>query len=66
MKAAHHGSRDAVSPAWLAATRPEVGVISCGRDNEYGYPHAWALRYYEAVASAIYRTDRDGEVTVTI
>lgn len=64
LKAAHHGSRDAVSPAWLSATKPEVVVISCGLDNQYGHPDPWALRYYESVASAVYRTDWDGEVTI--
>lgn len=64
LKAAHHGSRNGVTPAWLAATRPEVVVISCGRDNRYGHPHPWALRYYAAVARSVYRTDRDGEVRV--
>ncbi len=64
LKAAHHGSRDAVSPAWLSATKPAVVVISCGPDNPYGHPHPWALRYYQAVASEVYRTDRHGEVTV--
>ncbi|KPK57033.1 MAG: hypothetical protein AMS21_12005 [Gemmatimonas sp. SG8_38_2] len=64
LKAAHHGSRDAVSPAWLYATKPDVVVISCGRENPYGYPNPWALRYYETVASKVYRTDLDGDVTI--
>jgi hypothetical protein len=64
LKAAHHGSRDGVSPAWLSATRPEVVVISCGLDNPYGHPHPWALRYYQTVAEHVYRTDLDGEVRV--
>jgi len=66
LKAAHHGSRDAVSPAWLSATKPKVVVISCGRDNQYGYPNLWALRYYETVASQVYRTDLDGDVTIKV
>jgi len=66
LKAAHHGGRDAVSPAWLSATKPEVVVISCGRDNQYGHPHPWAMRYYSSVASAVYRTDLDGDVAVRI
>jgi beta-lactamase superfamily II metal-dependent hydrolase len=65
LKAAHHGNRDAVSPAWLSATRPEIVVISCGLDNSYGVPHDWALRYFEEIASRVFRTDHDGEVTVT-
>jgi beta-lactamase superfamily II metal-dependent hydrolase len=64
LKAAHHGARDAVTPGWLAATSPEVVVISCGLNNQYGHPDEWALRYYEATASEVYRTDLDGEVTV--
>ncbi len=66
LKAAHHGARDAVTPAWLGATKPEVVVISCARGNPYGYPTPWALRYYESVASQVYRTDLDGEVIVVI
>jgi beta-lactamase superfamily II metal-dependent hydrolase len=64
LKAAHHGSRNGVSPAWLSATKPEVVVISSGLNNQYGHPDPWALRYYEAVASEVYRTDWHGEVTV--
>jgi beta-lactamase superfamily II metal-dependent hydrolase len=64
LKAAHHGSRNGVTPAWLAATKPRVVVISCGRDNPYGHPHSWALRYYEGVGAEVYRTDRDGTVTI--
>jgi beta-lactamase superfamily II metal-dependent hydrolase len=66
LKAAHHGSRDAVTPAWLAATKPEIVVISCGRDNPYGHPDPWAVRYYETAASQVYRTDIDGEVVIVI
>lgn len=64
LKAAHHGSRNGVTPAWLSATKPVVVVISCGAGNQYGHPHPWALRYYQAVAKEIYRTDLDGEVTI--
>jgi len=64
LKAAHHGSRNGVSPAWLSATKHEVVVISTGLNNQYGHPDPWALRYYEAVASEVYRTDWHGEVTV--
>ena len=64
LKAAHHGSRNGVTPAWLSATRPEVVVISCGLNNQYGHPDSWALQYYEATADHVYRTDWHGEVTI--
>jgi beta-lactamase superfamily II metal-dependent hydrolase len=64
LKASHHGSRNGVTPAWVAATQPEVVVISCGHDNPYGHPDPWALRYYGMSGTRIYRTDLHGAVTV--
>ena len=66
LKAAHHGSRNGLTPAWLARTRPEVVVISAGTGNTYGHPHAAALRYYCASSHRVFRTDRNGEVTVAV
>ena len=64
LKAAHHGSRNGLTPAWLSATKPEIVVVSCGRDNPYGHPSEWAMQNYAAVAELVLRTDRDGEVLV--
>ncbi len=64
LKAAHHGSRDAVSPAWLSATKPAAVVISVGLGNSYGHPNPWAMRYYETVSDFIYRTDHHWQVTI--
>jgi competence protein ComEC len=66
LKAAHHGSRNGVTPAWLARTRPEVVVISAGAGNSYGHPHAAAMRSYCASDRRVLRTDLHGEVTVTV
>jgi len=38
LKVAHHGSRYATSPELLAAVRPELAIISCGRGNRYRHP----------------------------
>src|SRR5207253_740489 len=38
LKIAHHGSRSSTSTALLAATRPRLAVISCGRWNHFGHP----------------------------
>jgi beta-lactamase superfamily II metal-dependent hydrolase len=65
LKASHHGARNGVTPAWVAATNPRVVVISVDQDNAYGHPDPWALRYYEAKADAIFRTDRDGALWLT-
>jgi beta-lactamase superfamily II metal-dependent hydrolase len=64
LKASHHGARDGVSPAWLDATRPELVVVSCGRDNQYGHPDPEALALYQGAAQAVYRTDLHSDVTI--
>lgn len=66
LKAAHHGSRNGVTPAWLARTRPEVVVVSVGAGNSYGHPHEAAMRYYCAGGRRVYRTDLHGDVVVTV
>jgi len=65
-KAPHHGSRTGILDGWLERIRPEVVVISVAAHNDYGHPHAEALAAYGAAARTVLRTDRDGDVIVTV
>lgn len=65
-KAPHHGSRTGLLEGWLERVRPEVVVISVAAHNDYGHPHAEALAAYQAAARTVLRTDRDGDVTVSV
>jgi competence protein ComEC len=65
LKVAHHGSEDEGLPALLEKLRPRVAVIEVGEGNRYGHPAAPTLSELADVVSSVYRTDRDGEVTVT-
>ena len=60
----HHGSRYSTSEQLLAGTRPEVAVISVGRGNSYGHPTPETLERLARAGADIYRTDRDGTVTI--
>ncbi len=40
LKLGHHGSRTSSSKIFLAVTEPQYAVISAGKDNKYGHPHA--------------------------
>jgi len=63
LKVPHHGSRTGMTTAWLAAVKPELAVVSVGK-NSFGHPAAESLQMLEAVGAEIRRTDMDGEVEV--
>ncbi len=65
LKCPHHGSRHSSTFRFLEEVRPEVVVISAGRDNPYGHPKEEVLDRYREVGTKIYRTDIDGNITVT-
>lgn len=64
LKVAHHGSGNSTGTAFLEAASPAVSVISCGKDNSYGHPHAQLLHRLEDCGTKIYRTTESGAVTV--
>jgi len=66
VKVAHHGSPTSSTPAFVAATHPELAVISCGRANQFGFPSPSVIARWRAVGAEIARTDLDGAVTVRV
>lgn len=66
MKAGHHGSRTATSEAWLRAVRPQVAVLSCGRNNRYGHPHREVVDRIQAAGVEVWRTDRQGDAVFDV
>ena len=62
LKVAHHGARDATTPAFLDAVRPSVAVISVGARNPYRHPDPAVLARLHASGTRVLRTDRDGAV----
>jgi competence protein ComEC len=65
LKVAHHGSADEGLARLLGLVRPDVAVISCGANNDYGHPAASTLATLEGAPGLdLYRTDEDGRVTL--
>jgi len=62
----HHGSQYSTGEDLLAEVKPEVGIVSCGRNNGYGHPHAAVLRRLAERGAAVYRTDRQGTIEITV
>lgn len=65
LKAGHHGSNTSSSQEFLDQVKPNVIIISCGKDNDYGHPHKETMDRYEKLGSTIYRTDECGNVLIT-
>lgn len=66
LKVSHHGSRTASTEEFISVLRPQISVISCGKDNRYGHPHEETLETLYGVNSRVYRTDESGCVTVKV
>ncbi|MBI3393733.1 MAG: DNA internalization-related competence protein ComEC/Rec2 [Nitrospirae bacterium] len=64
LKVPHHGGRTSSTETLLAAVRPRLAVVSAGRRNRFGHPHAETLSRYDAFGISVLRTDRDGAVRV--
>jgi beta-lactamase superfamily II metal-dependent hydrolase len=49
---------------FLEAVRPAVAIVSAGVDDPFGHPAQPTLDRLAASRAAVWRTDRDGEVTL--
>jgi competence protein ComEC len=49
---------------FIRALRPTVAVASAGRANRFGHPNPEVVKRYEEAGVDLFRTDRDGAVTV--
>jgi len=64
LKVSHHGSDTGTSSTFLAQVDPEVALISCSVDNQYGHPHDEVLDRLSDYGADVYRTDQDGTIEV--
>ena len=65
LKIAHHGSRYSSSAHFLEMVNPEYAIITCEKNNEYGYPHKVTLDKLNSKNIKIFRTDLDGTIIST-
>ncbi|MTI85312.1 MAG: MBL fold metallo-hydrolase [Firmicutes bacterium] len=65
LKVGHHGSDSSTTAAFLAIVSPDYAVISVGKDNDYGHPHAETMAKLVAAGVQVFRTDRQGTIVAT-
>lgn len=65
IKFGHHGSSTSSTKSFIEAISPKYGIISCGVDNSYGHPHREVLDIINKMGIEAYRTDTQGQITLT-
>lgn len=64
LKVAHHGSSTSSTKQFLKEASPEISVISCGKNNDYGHPHRESLQTVTKNSETILRTDEMGNIRI--
>lgn len=62
LKIGHHGGDTSSISSFLSAVNPDYGIISAGKDNQYGHPHINVLNRLADHSIKVFRTDRDGTI----
>ena len=62
LKLSHHGSRTSSSEVFMDRVNPDYGVISCGRNNDYGHPHKETLEMLAKRGIQVLQTDELGTI----
>ncbi len=62
--APHHGSRTSSTPDWVREINPQSVIFPVGYRNRFGHPHEEVVDRYRGQGGRMFRTDRDGAVTV--
>lgn len=65
LKVGHHGSDTSTTKQFLSQVKPNIAVISVGKDNSYGHPKQITLDKLANVNAKVYRTDTSGTILIT-
>jgi competence protein ComEC len=64
LKIPHHGSSSSSSSAFLERVKPTFAILSVGERNIGRLPHPEVLKRYSQLGIEVYRTDKNGAITV--
>jgi beta-lactamase superfamily II metal-dependent hydrolase len=64
LKLGHHGSKTSSSGIFLDGLRPQIGIITAGRQNQYRFPHEPVLERLLSRGVRVFRVDALGNFKV--
>lgn len=65
LKVSHHGSKTSSSIKFIQLSKPELAVISAGRNNKFKHPSPEILENFEVNKVQIRRTDLEGTINIS-
>lgn len=65
VKVPHHGSRTSSTEAFVERVQATWALVSCGRGNRFGFPHAEVVSRWRRSGARVVRTDERGQFVAT-
>lgn len=66
LKVAHHGSITSSDESFIQTVNPKISLIGVGKNNKFGHPNEEVIGRLENINSKIYRTDKNGEIDISV
>ena len=66
LKVAHHGSKTSTIEEFLKCVSPKIAIIGVGKNNLFKHPSEETIEKLREYDVATYRTDENGEITITV
>lgn len=66
LKAGHHGSKTSSTEEFIRFTKPELVLISAGRNSRYGHPHAEVTERFEQHKIPYLSTAENGTIEIRL
>ncbi len=64
LKVGHHGAKTSTSAEFVGVLRPEISIISVGKNNSYGHPSPQVIDLLQQNGSKVWRTDQMGTIEI--
>lgn len=64
VKVPHHGSKTSSTEGFVLATKPNLAIISVGRNSRFGHPHKEVVERWQANGAIVLTTGENGTISL--